>query len=320
MPDHHQQIRLGNSHQRTGRRRPALGTGAGREHHFNRRLTGSNRFDQRLQRRNADNDPPASLPSLDVRGATTQQQPAQHQGADRKPAALEIHRQRSPAALRAGFFVGGGFLGCAFFGFHHVDRDDRREAFAAQGALLTIADLQPESGLAERQLHLDLGRPVTEMDPGIGRRNDDSGLEAGRVDSNVEVAHAIVESAIANRLEAKAFVSLHANASTFSSVRGSETYYMSLDDQATDEASAALARLENEAVGETEEQTDLDLILYATDPQTYVDDTSWLDTFGQVWLRVLNYTGAGDPEWMVLFAGGLKVDFILTPVCKSASN
>ena len=41
--------------------------------------------------------------------------------------------------------------------------------------------------------------------------------------------------AIANRLEAEVFVSLHANASTFSSVRGSETYYMSLDDQASDE-------------------------------------------------------------------------------------
>ena len=68
--------------------------------------------------------------------------------------------------------------------------------------------------------------------------------------------------AIANRLEAEVFVSLHANASTFSSVRGSETYYMSLDDQATDEASAALAELENEADGEAEDRSDLDLILW----------------------------------------------------------
>jgi len=68
--------------------------------------------------------------------------------------------------------------------------------------------------------------------------------------------------AIANRLEAKACISLHANASTFSSVRGSETYYMSLDDEATDEASAATARLENRAGGEAEQRSDLDLILW----------------------------------------------------------
>jgi N-acetylmuramoyl-L-alanine amidase len=68
--------------------------------------------------------------------------------------------------------------------------------------------------------------------------------------------------AIANRLEAEVFVSLHANASTFSSVAGAETYYMSLDDTASDEAAAATARLENEAGAEAEPRSDLDLILW----------------------------------------------------------
>jgi N-acetylmuramoyl-L-alanine amidase len=68
--------------------------------------------------------------------------------------------------------------------------------------------------------------------------------------------------ALANRLEASLFVSLHANASTFSSVRGAETYYMSLDDQATDAAAAATAKLENEANGAAGGQSDLDLILW----------------------------------------------------------
>ena len=68
--------------------------------------------------------------------------------------------------------------------------------------------------------------------------------------------------AIANRLEARIFVSLHANASTFSSVKGAETYYMSLDDQATDEAAAATAKLENEAGTATDGRSDLDLILW----------------------------------------------------------
>jgi len=60
--------------------------------------------------------------------------------------------------------------------------------------------------------------------------------------------------------------------------------------------------------------SDLDLILFVTDPQAYVEDTSWLAAFGDVWLRVLNFTGAGDPEWLLLFAGGFKVDFILAPL------
>jgi len=45
--------------------------------------------------------------------------------------------------------------------------------------------------------------------------------------------------------------------------------------------------------------SDLDLILYVTDPHTFVHDTNWLAAFGEVWLQVLNFTGAGDPEWMV---------------------
>jgi len=93
--------------------------------------------------------------------------------------------------------------------------------------------------------------------------------------------------AIANRLEAKVFVSLHANASTFSSVRGSETYYMSLDDQATDEASAALARLENEADGETEEQTDLDLILWDLAQASVLNDSAVLAMAVQTRLNAL---------------------------------
>ena len=93
--------------------------------------------------------------------------------------------------------------------------------------------------------------------------------------------------AIANRLEAKAFVSLHANASTFSSVRGSETYYMSLDDEATDEAAAALARLENEAGSEAPEQTDLDLILWDLAQASVLNDSAMLAVAVQTRLNAL---------------------------------
>jgi aminoglycoside 6-adenylyltransferase len=66
--------------------------------------------------------------------------------------------------------------------------------------------------------------------------------------------------------------------------------------------------------------SDLDLILFITDPHAYVQDSSWLAAFGQIWLQVLNFTGAGDPEWMVLFAGGLKVDFIMASVTGQLSD
>ena len=67
--------------------------------------------------------------------------------------------------------------------------------------------------------------------------------------------------ALANRLEATVFISLHANASTVSSVAGAETYYMSLDG-ASDEAAAATADLENRAGSSSDERSPLDLILW----------------------------------------------------------
>jgi N-acetylmuramoyl-L-alanine amidase len=67
--------------------------------------------------------------------------------------------------------------------------------------------------------------------------------------------------ALANRVDAVAFVSLHANASTVASVQGAETYYMSLDDRSTDEHAAATAQVENLADGGGG-QSELDLILW----------------------------------------------------------
>lgn len=65
----------------------------------------------------------------------------------------------------------------------------------------------------------------------------------------------------ANRVDAVAFVSLHANASTVASVQGAETYYMSLDDRSTDEHAAATAEFENLADSGSG-QSELDLILW----------------------------------------------------------
>jgi N-acetylmuramoyl-L-alanine amidase len=68
--------------------------------------------------------------------------------------------------------------------------------------------------------------------------------------------------AVANRVDARVFVSLHANASTVTAVRGAETYYMSLDESATDDDAAATADIENRADGDEERQSTLELILW----------------------------------------------------------
>ncbi len=78
-----------------------------------------------------------------------------------------------------------------------------------------------------------------------------------------DIARALTDrTSLANRLEARAFVSLHANASPYSSARGAETYYMSLQKGATDEHAAATAKLENQSAGADGPRDGLDLILW----------------------------------------------------------
>ena len=66
--------------------------------------------------------------------------------------------------------------------------------------------------------------------------------------------------------------------------------------------------------------SDLDLILFVANPQIYAKDAAWLSRFGEIWLQTTKITGIGDPEWLVLFAGGLKADFLLAPVTGDLSE
>jgi N-acetylmuramoyl-L-alanine amidase len=111
------------------------------------------------------------------------------------------------------------------------------------------------SGLMEKELVLDIAIRLARL---LGSRG-----HFVRLTRTGDEARALTDrTAMANRLEAKLFVSLHANASTASSVRGAETYYMSLDQSATDEAAAATARLENRAGDGEPAGSPLDLILW----------------------------------------------------------
>jgi N-acetylmuramoyl-L-alanine amidase len=113
---------------------------------------------------------------------------------------------------------------------------------------------QSRNGLSEKELTLAVARRLARVLEGRGY--------AVRLTRDSDQSRALLDrTALANRLEAPVFVSLHANASTFSSVSGAETYFMSLD-RATDEAAAATADLENRPTTASEDRSPLDLILW----------------------------------------------------------
>ncbi|UCG23741.1 MAG: aminoglycoside 6-adenylyltransferase [Chloroflexota bacterium] len=60
-----------------------------------------------------------------------------------------------------------------------------------------------------------------------------------------------------------------------------------------------------------DEFSDLDLILFSLDPSSYTASSSWLHELGELWIASLDYIGPGDPEWLALFDGGMKADFLI---------
>lgn len=112
------------------------------------------------------------------------------------------------------------------------------------------------SGVTEKELTLAIARRLAQVLRDAGH--------PVRLTRDADVGRALTDrAALANRLDAQVFVSLHANASTVASVRGAETYYMSLDDRASDEAAQSTADLENRAGGAANRgNSTLDLILW----------------------------------------------------------
>jgi len=110
------------------------------------------------------------------------------------------------------------------------------------------------SGLMEKEITLSVARRLARVLEARGYRV--------RLTRDGDQNRALTDrTALANRLDALAFVSLHANAFTASSVSGAETYYMSID-EASDADAAATADLENQAGAPSDQQSPLDLILW----------------------------------------------------------
>jgi N-acetylmuramoyl-L-alanine amidase len=110
------------------------------------------------------------------------------------------------------------------------------------------------SGLMEKDVTLSIARRLARVLEARGYRV--------RLTRDGDQNRALTDrTSLANRMDAVAFVSLHANAFTASSVSGAETYYMSID-EASDADAAAIADLENRAGTPSGERTPLDLILW----------------------------------------------------------
>ena len=113
---------------------------------------------------------------------------------------------------------------------------------------------QSPTGVMEKEVTLAVARRLARILESRGR--------AVRLTRDGDQGRALTDrTALANRLDATVFISLHANASTVASVAGAETYYMSLDG-ASDEAAAATAALENRAGSSSDGRSPLDLILW----------------------------------------------------------
>lgn len=59
----------------------------------------------------------------------------------------------------------------------------------------------------------------------------------------------------------------------------------------------AILSIGSRARGTSDQWSDLDVIIFASEPQPYVDDPAWLNEMGDLWLAYREDTGAGDPEW-----------------------
>jgi aminoglycoside 6-adenylyltransferase len=57
--------------------------------------------------------------------------------------------------------------------------------------------------------------------------------------------------------------------------------------------------------------SDLDIILFTTETEAYLNSTAWFEAFAPVWTSIQGRTAAGESEHLVLYAGGLQVDFVL---------
>ncbi len=57
--------------------------------------------------------------------------------------------------------------------------------------------------------------------------------------------------------------------------------------------------------------SDMDILFFTSDPNRYLEQSDWLNAFGNVLCSFSTYTAGGDAERLTLFEGGYQVDFVV---------
>lgn len=57
--------------------------------------------------------------------------------------------------------------------------------------------------------------------------------------------------------------------------------------------------------------SDLDIVIYSSNPNIYLSDSNWLYNIGDVTCSFVYKTVGGDPERLCLFSGGWQIDFVI---------
>lgn len=63
-----------------------------------------------------------------------------------------------------------------------------------------------------------------------------------------------------------------------------------------------------------DEHADLDYLLFTPDPAVFNVLPDWIESLGKIWIPDFGHTGPGDLEWMVIFEGGYKADFVFLKI------
>ena len=60
-----------------------------------------------------------------------------------------------------------------------------------------------------------------------------------------------------------------------------------------------------------DEWADLDTMVFCTDYEPLWSSSEWLGEMGALWTAIPGRTSGDDPEWLALYDGGFKVDYVL---------
>ena len=68
-----------------------------------------------------------------------------------------------------------------------------------------------------------------------------------------------------------------------------------------------------------DEWSDLDLVVFASDASSYLQDSTWLNTFGTVIAAITDSFGQRDQEWIAMYADGSKLDVAFLSIDPAAA-